>query len=104
MNKHYDIIQIHQGYIVDDQLEISLQQLSRRCCTDADRIIAMVNEGIIEPEGENKHAWRFSYTSVETVTKVRRLQRDLDVNLAGAALALHLLERIADLEQQIKVR
>ena len=32
----------------------------------------------------------------------QQLQRDLGVNLAGAALALELLERIAELEAKVR--
>jgi chaperone modulatory protein CbpM len=35
------------------------------------------------------------------VRTVRRLQRDLGVNLPGAALALELLDRIAELERSM---
>jgi hypothetical protein len=43
--------------------------------------------------------WRFHIGSVRRVRMVRRLQRDLGVNLPGAALALELLDRIAKLER-----
>jgi len=39
-----------------------------------------------------------SFTAAERVKKVQHLQRDLGVNLPGAALALYLLDRIAQLE------
>jgi chaperone modulatory protein CbpM len=61
----------------------------------------MVEEGIIEPIGERKTTWRFSFSEVENIRTVIRIKDDLKLNLAGAALALQLLERIEQLESKI---
>ncbi|CAG0910644.1 unnamed protein product, partial [Cyprideis torosa] len=61
-------------------------------------VIEMVEHGILEPEGERRTAWRFSYDAIENARKVMRLRRDLNINISGAALALELLERIERLE------
>jgi chaperone modulatory protein CbpM len=63
----------------------------------------MVNEGILNPAGDSKKSWRFSFSSFENVCKVIRLQNDLNVNLAGVALTLHLLERIGQLEYLLEL-
>ena len=57
----------------------------------------MVEEGILDPEGENPETWRFPGTSLTHVRIVVRLQRDLGINLAGTALVLDLLNRLARL-------
>jgi len=43
--------------------------------------------------------WRFSGASVYRARTIQRLQRDLGVNIAGAALALALLEEIDTLQR-----
>ena len=94
----YNIIQVCHGKILDDENDLSLIQLCNICNLTPELIIEMVNEGILDPTGESKKVWRFSFTVVERVRKVQRLQNDFNVNLAGAALALHLLEKIEKLE------
>lgn len=67
-------------------------------------IIEMINEGILEPAGQHKKDWRFSYDNVVRIRKVCRLLNDLGLNLAGAALALYLLDRIEQMEAMIEGR
>ncbi|MBT8072067.1 MAG: hypothetical protein HKP21_08375 [Xanthomonadales bacterium] len=62
-------------------------------------ITLLVDEGILDPIGDNVERWRFSVGSLRRVKTAVHLQRDLGVNLAGAALALDLLDRIAELER-----
>jgi chaperone modulatory protein CbpM len=62
----------------------------------------MVEEGILDPEGDRPGRWRFPPDCVGRVRAAQRLLLDLDVNLAGAAVALHLLERIACLEGRLR--
>lgn len=65
-------------------------------------IIALVNEGMLDPIGESKSKWRFSFSTVENVLKVVRFHKDLNLNLAGAAIALELLDRIEELESMVE--
>ena len=45
--------------------------------------------------------WRFHISGVRRVRTVVRLQRDLGSNLAGAALALELPDRVEKLQRQL---
>ena len=103
MSVNYNIISVHSGSIIDEQERLTLMQLSRVCQLPPERIIEMVDEGILEPDGMRIHAWRFPFSSIEIIRKVVRLQNDLRVNLAGVALTLHLLDRIAQLEMEINI-
>jgi chaperone modulatory protein CbpM len=89
-----DILKICSGRIIDDENDLTLQQICETCRTDSKLIVEMVEEGIVEPEGEEISSWRFSYSCVETVRIVVRMQKDLRVNLPGAALALQLLKQM----------
>jgi chaperone modulatory protein CbpM len=89
-----DIVRVIHGTVLDDEEGLSLVQLCRLCRLRQEAIVEMVEEGILEPEGERPADWRFSGTCVTHVRIVVRLQRDLGVNLAGAAVVLDLLERI----------
>ena len=95
---------ILRGQLVEEETGITLEELCRSCTVKTEEIIIMVEEGILDPQGERlEHAqateWQFHISSVKRVKTVVHLQRDLGVNLSGAALALELLDRIAELKK-----
>ncbi len=89
------------GQVLDDRDVVTLSELCRSCTVETETVIMLVDEGIIEPVGERTEQWRFSVGSLRRVKTVIHLQRDLGVNLAGAALALELLDRIRRLERRL---
>lgn len=103
MSVEHNIIQVHEGQVVDDEA-ISLMQLSHICQLPPQFVIELVDEGILEPDGAGASSWRFSYSVIERVKTVARFQHDLHVNLPGAALALELLDRIDELESKLLQR
>ncbi|MFA0809597.1 chaperone modulator CbpM [Microbulbifer epialgicus] len=88
------------GVLLDEESELSLSELCRACGMPAERIIALVEEGIIEPR-RGAAQWRFSGICIRRVRRVYTLERDLGVNLAGAALALELLDEIERLQAHL---
>ena len=64
-------------------------------------IIEFVEEGIVEPRGINAHPWQFSGVMLPRIAQALRLQRDLELNTAGVAVALDLLSEIEDLRKQL---
>ena len=63
------------------------------------RSVEIVAEGIVEPIGPTGAEWRFSGVAATRIRRVIRLQREFEVNLPGAALALDLLEEIERLRR-----
>ena len=100
----YNIIQVYHGKILDDENDLTLLKLCNICKLTPELIIEMVNEGILDPSGKSIKAWRFSFSIVDRIRKIQRLQNDLNLNLAGAALALHLLDKIEQLEAMLDKR
>jgi chaperone modulatory protein CbpM len=95
-----------RGELIEAETLISLAELCRNCIVQTEEVITMVREGILEPAGgdavrSGAERWQFHVSSVRRVRTVVRLQRDLGVNLPGAALALELLDRIAELERSL---
>lgn len=89
------------GVVIETSVELGTQELCRACAVREDWLIALVAEGVIEPRGRSPGAWRFSGESLRRARIVRRLQRDLDLNLAGAALALELIEENERLRRRL---
>jgi chaperone modulatory protein CbpM len=90
------------GLILEDQTELSLADLCRACEAEADLIMEMVHEGVLAPAGSAPGEWRFSGTHLHRARIALRLQHDLDVNLAGAALALELLDELNELRARVR--
>ena len=88
---------ILSGRVVENEKPLTLRQLCDACAVRAEYIIELVDEGFIEPSGVEKSHWCFSGISVRRVQRAKRLQRDLGINLAGAALAIELIEEIEQL-------
>lgn len=91
---------ILSGNIIEDDNRLTLRQLCEACSVRADYIIELVDEGFIEPTGVSRSHWCFNGVAIQRVQKAWRLQRDLGLNLAGAALALELMEEIERLRAQ----
>lgn len=94
-------IKLLSGVVVEDDLVISLAELCSCCCLPAEHVITMIEYGIIEPleVTVTSSRWQFSGNSVIRVQTATRLQRDLGVNLAGAVLAMELLDEVKALRQ-----
>jgi chaperone modulatory protein CbpM len=90
--------------IVEEQLDLSLDELCRACGTHAEQLAALVDEGVIAPEGTVPEHWRFPGMQLRRARVAVRLQRDLGVNTAGAALALQLMDEIEDLRARLGPR
>ena len=95
MNTHKTLT----GQILEDYDLITIGDLCRSCTVEVETVTLLVEEGILDPVGSDVEHWQFTVTSLRRVKTAIHLQRDLGVNLAGAALALELLDRIAELER-----
>lgn len=89
------------GDILEEDVELTLAELCHACQLPAETVLTLVDSGIIEPHGRNPDNWRFYGVSIRRVHCALRLERDLGVNTAGAALALDLLEEIERLRMRL---
>jgi len=96
MNEHVT------AYLLDESVEFTLSELCAACGVPRDLVIEIVAEGIVEPRGDEPVDWRFSGVAVTRIQRVVRLTQEFEVNLAGAALALELLEEIERLRGLVR--
>lgn len=87
------------GLIVEEEVVLTLDEISHACTVDSALVISLVEEGILEPIGNEQAQWRFSGISLHRARIALRLQRDLEINPAGLALVLDLLEEITSLRK-----
>ena len=86
------------GIVLDETLSLTLHEVCDVCGIEEALVIEMVDEGVAEPLDPATTPWQFSGVAVARLRTAFRLQRDLRINPAGAALVLDLLEEIRRLE------
>jgi chaperone modulatory protein CbpM len=91
-----------RGQLLEEDAVLSLVELCRACGCPVEEVVQLVDEGVIEPRGAEPRRWRFQAVSIRRVQSARRLRRDLGVNLAGAALALELLDELDRLRRRLQ--
>ncbi len=81
--------------------DVTVEELCRICAVHTEYVVQLVQEGVIAPAAGNApDTWRFTSLHVRHTRIASHLQRDLGVNLAGAALALQLLDELETLRAQ----
>lgn len=98
MMKRYDLV--IYGRHLNNEL-ITIRELGRLVGLHPDKLRRYIVLGLIDPEIEEPEPL-FEDCIVARVNKIERLKKDLGLNLAGCGLVLDLLERIAELEQQLE--
>jgi chaperone modulatory protein CbpM len=63
-------------------------------------IIEIIEQGIIEPEGQDQEHWRFDTRMIVVTKKALRLHQDLQLDWAGIALALQLIDEMEQLRAE----
>jgi len=89
------------GTIFDETSVLSLRDLSRMCSVDERHIVEFVEEGVLSVI-QVRSEWHFSGDALRRARLAVRLERDLELNMAGVALAVELIEEIERLRRQIK--
>ena len=90
-----------EGNIVEHEVHMSIVELSHASRTPEDLIMAWVTEGVLSPTGSSPQDWRFSGDSLRRAKTAAHLTHDLELNVPGVALALDLLDEIAQLRSQL---
>src|ERR1700689_2220002 len=84
--------------IFEEYAVLSVRDLSRICAVDERHIVELVHEGVLNVVEADGTEWRFTGEALRRA----RLERDLEINLAGVALALELMEEIEQLRRRVR--
>lgn len=88
--------------VVESEIQFTLAQLCQACGCDDQFLIALVADGVLLPDGDDPQRWHFSGQCLRVTRKALRLARDLEMDTAGVALVLELLQRIDDLNARLR--
>ena len=87
----------------DVEYSLSLTEMSRCCGVETEQILVLIAEGVLDPEGPSQREWRFGSADLGRALSALRLERDLGINAAGAALAIDLLEEMQQLRERVRL-
>lgn len=90
------------GPVVEEEVHFTLYELCQACHAEPEYVTAWVVEGALEPVGQSPQDWRFGGESLRRARLAMTLARDLEINAAGVALALDLLDEIAALRARLR--
>jgi chaperone modulatory protein CbpM len=93
---------IEQGRWLHERYEISLTELCELSGLSESELRVLVDFGAIAPADPDAREWTFSSDRLVVARSASRLRKDFDLDPQGLALALALLERVRDLEEQLR--
>lgn len=87
--------------VVEQTLSFSFSALCQACSGSHSQLLALVDEGILQPQGQGPADWVFEGSALRTARTALRLSVDLQLGPAGTALVLDLLEEISRLRASL---
>ena len=82
---------------------LSFEEICKICNISSDFIYDLMEYEIIQLQDETPEEWRFDINQLQRVKTALRLQRDLEVNLAGVAVILDLLDEMEKLRTRAEL-
>ena len=79
-----------------------VREILRACGADATHVVALVEEGVLEPAGGQVDQWTFSGPALKRARTALRLLNDLELGVSGTALVLDLLDEIESLRSRLR--
>jgi chaperone modulatory protein CbpM len=90
------------GIVVEEEIVFSLTGLCQAAGASPAQVLALVDEGVLQPTGDAPQHWAFAGPSLRATRVALRLNADLALGTAGAALVLDLLEEIGTLHAKLR--
>ena len=86
--------------MLNDNVFYTTKAVCKSYQLNQDTVGEMVSWGVAEPTGSKPEKWIFSHEDYERIGRASRFNRELEINIPGAALALQLLEDIQNLRNK----
>jgi len=87
----------------EDHPELTLEEICHACHVTPDFIQEMMEHGAIEPKGFSLETWRFEASHLHRVRTAAHLHQDLEINSAGVALVLDMLDQMAEMQARLEL-
>jgi chaperone modulatory protein CbpM len=91
------------GAIFEETAVLTVKDLCRMCSVDERHIVEFVEEGVLQVV-DVQSEWHFTGTALRRARLALRLERDFELNLAGVALAIDLMDELERLRRELQAR
>ncbi|TMH41499.1 MAG: hypothetical protein E6H59_09240 [Betaproteobacteria bacterium] len=95
-------MKIEQAMWLHEQHELLLEELCELSGLSEAELRELVDYGVLAPIDSGARHWTFSADRLIVARSARRLRQDFDLDPHGVALAVTLLERVHDLEAELR--
>ena len=83
---------------------VTLQDICSTCAITTEYVYELVELGVLEPvQGDDPGSWRFHSVAIQRSFIAIRLHNVLEVNPAGTALILDLLDELTQMRARVRV-
>lgn len=93
---------VFDAIVVEEEIVFSLSGLCQAAGASPAQVLGLVDEGLLQPMGHAPQDWAFAGPALRTTRAALRLNADLALGNAGAALVLELLEEIRTLRARLR--
>ena len=83
---------------------LDLETFARACALHPELVRRLVTLGLLEPERDTAGELWFHPSEVATAARIQRLRAGLSINYAALGLVMDLLDRVAELERELRRR
>lgn len=88
---------------IEEHPELTLSELCTACHVTPEFVQELIGYGAIEPRGSSIETWRFDADHLRRIRAILRLEHDLEINHAGAALVLDLMNEMKRMQTRLEV-
>jgi hypothetical protein len=95
-------MKIEQATWLHEHYQFSLEELCELSGLSDAELRELVDHGVLAPIDPGAQHWAFGADRLVVARSARRLRKDFDLDTHGVALVVTLLERVRDLEAELR--
>lgn len=98
-----EIKKITAKLVVEEQQRISFVQICEQYSIPKEELVEMIEYGLISANRSDIQQSNFDYQTLLRIQSACRLKHDLGMNMPGIALAIELLEKLEQTQDELEI-